>query len=314
MRVWDISPWLLCRNHLLGEHREIHYIWKILTEGGKKKTSYANHPEVKRWRGEEMQLFIRHYFVALEMRRRGYSHRSNLDISSFNDNSLGSVEFFGDNTAPLPASYYMANDLMGQIAALQNNIKDQVELLINKNKENCSAGFKCMAVDYKFRLNEDFWKWIKFIFNEKSICFKMFIEHCGKFAVVDYATQSIEDGNLYPTTKIDIRISDRHDGVTYYRNTKDNTPIDTCYLTPLYLDDCFFDYFYNFDYTSVMKDSISDPIYLIAQEMKRISHQYRDDIGVYIKNKHVENVHSMYQYSDRYIGPVSSRFMGEYPV
>ncbi len=32
MRIWDIPPKLLCRNHLLGEHRELHAIWSILTQ------------------------------------------------------------------------------------------------------------------------------------------------------------------------------------------------------------------------------------------------------------------------------------------
>lgn len=32
MRIWDLSPKRLCRNHLLGEHRELHAIWA----GGKK--------------------------------------------------------------------------------------------------------------------------------------------------------------------------------------------------------------------------------------------------------------------------------------
>ena len=32
MRVWDVSPKELCRAHLLGEHRELHAIWTILTQ------------------------------------------------------------------------------------------------------------------------------------------------------------------------------------------------------------------------------------------------------------------------------------------
>ncbi|NCS72473.1 MAG: pyrimidine dimer DNA glycosylase, partial [Candidatus Magasanikbacteria bacterium] len=31
MRVWDIHPKYLCRKHLLGEHRELHGLWNILT-------------------------------------------------------------------------------------------------------------------------------------------------------------------------------------------------------------------------------------------------------------------------------------------
>lgn len=49
MRIWDIAPKFLCQKHLLGEHRELHAIWNILTiyrgQGG-----YSKHPETKRWR------------------------------------------------------------------------------------------------------------------------------------------------------------------------------------------------------------------------------------------------------------------------
>jgi len=34
MRIWDIAPGKLCRNHFLGEHRELHAIWSILTKQG----------------------------------------------------------------------------------------------------------------------------------------------------------------------------------------------------------------------------------------------------------------------------------------
>ena len=32
MRTWDIPPEKLCRQHLLGEHRELHAIWSIITK------------------------------------------------------------------------------------------------------------------------------------------------------------------------------------------------------------------------------------------------------------------------------------------
>jgi len=38
-------PDKLCRNHLLGEHREIHAIWAVITE---KKKGYSMHPETIR--------------------------------------------------------------------------------------------------------------------------------------------------------------------------------------------------------------------------------------------------------------------------
>lgn len=78
MRIWDLPPEKLCRNHLLGEHRELHALWAILTEG---KKGYANHPETRRWRGKLQALYRRHEAQVKEMMRRGYRHQSPLDVS-----------------------------------------------------------------------------------------------------------------------------------------------------------------------------------------------------------------------------------------
>jgi len=76
MRIWDVDPARLCRSHLLGEHREIHAVWTILTEG---RSGYARHPEVRRWDGKLAALHARHEAVVAEMAHRGYGHRSPLD-------------------------------------------------------------------------------------------------------------------------------------------------------------------------------------------------------------------------------------------
>jgi Pyrimidine dimer DNA glycosylase len=78
LRIWDVSPDELCRLHLLGEHRELHALWTILTLG---KSGYRNHPETRRWVGKQACLFIRHEALAAEMTRRGYLHKSDLDPS-----------------------------------------------------------------------------------------------------------------------------------------------------------------------------------------------------------------------------------------
>ena len=75
MRIWDIEPNRLCRQHLLGEHRELHAIWSVLTQG---KKGYARHPETLRWRGKLKALFLRHEALVEEMTRRGYAHKSPL--------------------------------------------------------------------------------------------------------------------------------------------------------------------------------------------------------------------------------------------
>jgi hypothetical protein len=76
VRIWDLEPEELCRSHLLGEHRELHAVWTILTEG---KRGYSAHPETLRWRGRLKALYRRHARLVAEMERRGFAHRSPLD-------------------------------------------------------------------------------------------------------------------------------------------------------------------------------------------------------------------------------------------
>lgn len=78
MRVWDISAAKLCRQHLLGEHRELHAIWTILTE---RRSGYSNHPETMRWVGKLEALHDRHEDEVTEMLNRGYHHASPLNKS-----------------------------------------------------------------------------------------------------------------------------------------------------------------------------------------------------------------------------------------
>jgi len=78
MRIWDLDPAVLCRAHLLGEHRELHAVWSILTRdlGG-----YRRHPETRRWEGRLAALYRRHEALVAEMTRRGYRHASPLDAA-----------------------------------------------------------------------------------------------------------------------------------------------------------------------------------------------------------------------------------------
>ena len=76
MRIWDLEPASLCDRHLLGEHRELHAIWSILTTG---KRAYRNHPETVRWHGRLAALYARHEAQVAEMSRRGFRHASPLD-------------------------------------------------------------------------------------------------------------------------------------------------------------------------------------------------------------------------------------------
>lgn len=78
MRIWDLPPSVLCRKHLLGEHRELHAIWTVLTQN---KKGYAKHPETLRWVGKLKALAKRHESLVDEMKKRDYKHNSNLDMS-----------------------------------------------------------------------------------------------------------------------------------------------------------------------------------------------------------------------------------------
>lgn len=81
MRIWDLDPRILCRQHLLGEHRELHGLWNILTRHGA-KGGYSHHPETRRWVGRLAALHRRHEALVDEMTRRGYDHRSEIDPAS----------------------------------------------------------------------------------------------------------------------------------------------------------------------------------------------------------------------------------------
>lgn len=103
MRIWDLPVSMLCRAHLLGEHRELHGLWNILLHD---KKGYRNHPETKRWVGKLGALRRRHEAQVEEMARRGFTHRS-----------------------PLPAAPSLEADVQD---VLIDEIERQVALLLGK--------------------------------------------------------------------------------------------------------------------------------------------------------------------------------------
>ncbi len=76
MRVWDLEPRRLCRQHLLGEHSELHALWNVLTQD---RRGYRRHPETLRWEGRLAALYARHEQLVAEMVARGFNHASPLD-------------------------------------------------------------------------------------------------------------------------------------------------------------------------------------------------------------------------------------------
>ena len=78
MRIWDLPASKLCREHLLGEHRELHAIWNILTQN---KFGYSRHPETVRWKGKLAALYLRHEELVVEMMKRNFNHKTKLDMA-----------------------------------------------------------------------------------------------------------------------------------------------------------------------------------------------------------------------------------------
>ena len=79
MRIWDVPVEKLCRNHLLGEHLELHAMWVVITQN---KKGYSKHPETIRWIGKLKAMYLRHDEQVKEMEHRGYNHQSPLDIKN----------------------------------------------------------------------------------------------------------------------------------------------------------------------------------------------------------------------------------------
>jgi len=73
MRMWMVDPRVMCREHLLGEHYELHML-KGSIEKGKKLTGFVMGGLV-----EVDQIHFRHEELVEEMKRRGYKHKSEMD-------------------------------------------------------------------------------------------------------------------------------------------------------------------------------------------------------------------------------------------
>ena len=86
-RMWMVKPEYLCRNHLLGEHKELHQlIGSIL-----KKKSIRGH--VDGGQVEVHNIRKRHKELVKEMIKRGYKHQSLLKkFKSFRAGKINIIE------------------------------------------------------------------------------------------------------------------------------------------------------------------------------------------------------------------------------
>lgn len=71
-RMWCVNPKKMCRQHLLGEHKELHQLVGSLRKG----KSIKGH--IKKGQVEIHSIKQRHTQLVEEMKSRGYKHLSSL--------------------------------------------------------------------------------------------------------------------------------------------------------------------------------------------------------------------------------------------
>ncbi|KXS42932.1 MAG: hypothetical protein AWU59_1400 [Methanolobus sp. T82-4] len=87
MRMWDVDPELLCRNHLLGEHLEMHMFVGAI-RNNKPIAGYLDGGLV-----DLDRIVERHDKLAQEMQKRGYKHKSEISeedaemVKQYSDNA-----------------------------------------------------------------------------------------------------------------------------------------------------------------------------------------------------------------------------------
>lgn len=84
MRMWLVDPRLMCSQHLLGEHVELHMLVGSLNRG-KNIAGFLEHGLV-----ELRSIRRRHAELVAEMTRRGYVHKS--PLPEFGRRRAGNVD------------------------------------------------------------------------------------------------------------------------------------------------------------------------------------------------------------------------------
>lgn len=87
-RLWGVDPALLCREHLLGEHREMHQEIGTLRNHPHGEAIVQGHAE--QGQVDTSRLQERHDELVAEMERRGYDHASPMDYEDQLD--LGEID------------------------------------------------------------------------------------------------------------------------------------------------------------------------------------------------------------------------------
>lgn len=87
-RMWMLPPRVLCREHLLGEHKEVHQLVGTLENHDHGQAIAEGHAE--RGQVDTSLLQVRHDALAQEMERRDYAHDS--PMTYVDEADLGSVD------------------------------------------------------------------------------------------------------------------------------------------------------------------------------------------------------------------------------
>ena len=83
--MWMVDPRILCRQHLLGEHAEIHMFIGTISRGNSVK-GYLDKGLL-----EVHSLYNRHDELVKEMKRRNYRHYSAISKKWKQTNMIGSI-------------------------------------------------------------------------------------------------------------------------------------------------------------------------------------------------------------------------------
>ena len=84
MRMWLVNPKFMCKQHLLGEHNELHKIVGCINKDRSLEGFYKNGMM------DTTQIIKRHQDLVNEMTKRGYNHKS--PLPSFTDPIRGFVD------------------------------------------------------------------------------------------------------------------------------------------------------------------------------------------------------------------------------
>lgn len=72
MRMWQVPPYTLCRQHFLGYHRELHTMWRSIELG--KNHLIFGHTKLNQI--DVSKILSEHEACEREMIRRKYNHKS----------------------------------------------------------------------------------------------------------------------------------------------------------------------------------------------------------------------------------------------